>query len=87
MTELYEKDEKAKQIRERSEARIAKDKLVQQSRPIDTGSSAIGKYLKKDLKQKKNRLKDQVVKPRKKLLEVLISVHGKDRMLLTIRNS
>ena len=47
MTELHDKDEKAKQIREKSEARIAKDKLIQKSRPTDTGSSEIGKYLKK----------------------------------------
>jgi peptidyl-prolyl cis-trans isomerase-like protein 2 len=47
MTELHAKDDKEKQIRDRTEARLAKEKLVQTSRPPDNGSLEIGKYLKK----------------------------------------
>ena len=46
MTELHSKDEKEKQIKERAEARLAKEKLVQKSRPNEKESLEIGKYLK-----------------------------------------
>lgn len=47
MTDLHAKDDNEKQIRERTEARLAKEKLVKQSRPSDTSSSEVGKYMKK----------------------------------------
>ena len=47
MTELQAKDEKEKQIHDRLEARAAKEKLVEQSRPTEKSSTEIGKYMKK----------------------------------------
>jgi hypothetical protein len=58
MAELHAKDHREKEIRERTETRLAKEKLVQQSRPSVDGSSEIGKYLKKrpkvDIKEDSN---------------------------------